>query len=224
MAIPGVQLKRVSKGYPDRGGGSRPVISGLNLEVARGEAAFLSGPSGSGKSTLLNLIAGLHLPDEGEVIVDGIAVHSLSETARDRLRAHKIGYVFQTFNLLSPLDLMENLLLPLTLSGREVDEPEARRVLEQLGLSDHLKKRPYELSVGQRQRVAVARAILGAPTVLLADEPTANLDQISAGAVVGAMARLVEGGAALVVATHDPKLREALSGRVLDVVSGEVLP
>lgn len=218
----GVELRRVEKGYADRAGGRRRVLSGIDLAVGGGEVAILRGPSGSGKSTLLNLIAGLHLPDAGEVVVDGTVVSALRESARDAFRAARVGYVFQTFNLLSPLSALENLLVPAALGGVPADEAAARGILEQLGLGGHLDKRPYELSVGQRQRVAVARAVLKRPSLLLADEPTANLDEESSRAVIAAMRRVGEGGATLVLATHDPLLEEAFPGVALDVVTGEV--
>jgi len=199
------------------------VISGVSLAVEKGGTAILRGPSGSGKSTLLNLIAGLHLPDAGEVVVDGTVVSALREPSRDAFRAERIGYVFQTFNLLSPLSALENLLVPAALCGEAADEKAARRILTELGLAGHLDKRPYELSVGQRQRVAVARAVLRSPSVLLADEPTANLDEESTRAVIDAMRRIRDAGATLVLATHDPILAEAFPGVVLDVVTGEVL-
>jgi len=218
----GVELRSVEKGYVDRSGAPQRVIAGVSLSVEGGGTAILKGPSGSGKSTLMNLIAGLHLPDAGEIAVDGTVVSALRESARDAFRARRIGYVFQTFNLLSPLTALENLLVPAALCGEPADEKTARRILEELGLCGHLDKRPYELSVGQRQRVAVARAVLRGPSVLLADEPTANLDEESSRAVMGAMRRIRDGGATLVLATHDPLLAEAFPGVTLDVVTGEV--
>jgi putative ABC transport system ATP-binding protein len=218
----GLELRSVDKGYLDRAGTPQRVLAGISLTVDGGGTAILKGPSGSGKSTLLNLIAGLHLPDAGEVVVDGTVVSALRESARDAFRAKRIGYVFQTFNLISPLSAIENLLVPAALSGEAADEKAARRILEELGLAGHLDKRPYELSVGQRQRVAVARAVLRRPSLLLADEPTANLDEESSRAVIEAMRRIREGGATLVLATHDPILAEAFPGVALDVVTGEV--
>jgi len=218
----GLELRSVDKGYPDREGSLQRVLAGVSLAVVGGGTAILKGPSGSGKSTLLNLIAGLHLPDAGEVVVDGTVVSALRESARDSFRAKRIGYVFQTFNLLSPLSALENLLVPAALCGEAADEKAAREILEELGLAGHLDKRPYELSVGQRQRVAVARAVLRRPSLLLADEPTANLDEESSRAVIGAMRRIRDGGATLVLATHDPILAEAFPGIALDVVTGEV--
>jgi putative ABC transport system ATP-binding protein len=201
---------------------SRRVLSGLDLAIDGGGVAILKGPSGSGKSTLLNLIAGLHLPDAGEVVVDGTVVSALRESARDAFRAARVGYVFQTFNLLSPLSALENLTVSAALVGAPADEGAARDVLAQLGLGEHLDKRPYELSVGQRQRVAVARAVLRQPSLLLADEPTANLDEESSRAVIAAIRQIHEAGATLVIATHDPFLAEAFPGVALDVVTGEV--
>jgi len=219
-----VELRGVSKGFAGRDGVFQPVLRDVDLQVAGGEVLYLTGPSGCGKSTLLNLVAGLHLPDSGQVVVTGVAVHSLGETGRDRLRAREIGYVFQTFNLLSALTALENLTVPLSLAGEAPRQAEARAVLEKLGMGPHLGKRPFELSVGQRQRVAVARALLREPAVLLADEPTANLDPASAGAVTEALAGLRDAGAALVVATHDPALREALPGASLDIAEQEAAP
>lgn len=220
----GIEIRSVDKGYLDRSGARQRVLRAVSLSVEGGGTAILAGPSGSGKSTLLNLIAGLHLPDAGEISVDGTAVSALGESARDAFRASRIGYVFQTFNLVSPLTALENLLVPAALCGEAPDESAARAVLGELGLAGHLDKRPYELSVGQRQRVAVARAVLRRPAVLLADEPTANLDEESTGAVIGAMRRILDAGATLVLATHDPLLAEAFPGVVLDVVTGEVRP
>jgi len=218
----GVELRGVHKGYRDRAGALRPVLSGIEFGVGEGETAIVMGPSGAGKSTLLNLIAGLHLPDSGEVSVDGTTISALHESARDSFRARHVGYVFQTFNLLSPLTALENLVVPAALGGAPVDEKDARAILDDLGLGDHMDKRPYELSVGQRQRVAVARAVLRQPSVLLADEPTASLDEESARAVTEALRRIRDRGATLVLATHDPLLLAALPGVAVDVVTGEV--
>jgi putative ABC transport system ATP-binding protein len=183
----------------------------------------LEGRSGSGKSTLLNVIAGLYRPDRGEVVVGDARLHAMGESARDRFRARHVGYVFQTFNLLSPLSAVENLTVPLALAGQAERDSErrAREILGELGLADEMHKRPYELSVGQRQRVAVARAVLRSPAVLLADEPTANLDAESTAAVITAIKGLVDAGATLVMATHDPLLRQAFDGAAVFPLEAE---
>ncbi|MCP4674488.1 MAG: ATP-binding cassette domain-containing protein [Deltaproteobacteria bacterium] len=179
----------------------------------------MRGRSGSGKSTLLNIIAGLHLPDKGQVLLDDLPVHALSESKRDRIRAEQIGYVFQTFNLLSPLTVLENIILPgsLTGFGRPDGEDHARKILVDLDLADHINKHPFELSVGQRQRVAVARAVFKQPTLLLADEPTANLDAESTDTVVRAFHKLNEDGTTFIFATHDPALDGAFDGSTIDL-------
>ncbi len=218
-----VVLRSVAKSFAGREGGATSVLSGVDLRCDVGSATVIKGRSGSGKSTLLNIIAGLHLPDRGDVLIDNVAVNRLPETKRDRLRAEKIGYIFQTFNPLSPLSVPENITMPAALTGLGKDRNSAlaREILVQLGLEPHLDKRPYELSVGQRQRVAVGRAIFKAPALLLADEPTANLDSESAETVVAALRRLNKDGTTLIAATHDPRFGGAFEADVFDVEAGE---
>jgi putative ABC transport system ATP-binding protein len=214
-----VRLDSVVKSFGDRDGKRAAVLDGVSLDVPAGGAVVLSGPSGSGKSTLLNVVAGLHTPDAGTVLVGDTRIDALSETGRDRFRARHVGYVFQTFNLLSPMSCVENVVVPAGLAGvgRPGDEERARRILSELDLGGHLDKRPFELSVGQRQRVAVARALFRRPAVLLADEPTASLDRASAEVVAAALLELHRAGTTLLLATHDPALRAVFDAPVFEV-------
>jgi len=171
-----IELRRVSKQFE----GKRKVIAleGVDLHIARGEMVSIVGPSGSGKSTLLNLIGGLDRPTTGEIAIDGQALHTLSDDDLTRLRRDKIGFIFQFFNLLPSLTCLENVALPLHLKGwgrKKIDE-RARELLDLVQLGHRLEHQPDELSGGERQRVAIARALAFHPPVLLADEPTGNLD------------------------------------------------
>lgn len=170
-----------------------------------GEHVALTGPSGCGKSTLLHLISGILRPDSGRISLDGTELGSLSEQALDRYRARKVGYVFQTFHLLAGLTVLENVETAITFAEGS-DYGKAREVLEEMGLGDRLSYYPRQLSVGQRQRVAVARAVVNAPPLLLADEPTANLDPPRAEAVMSLLRETCRAReAALLVVTHDQR-------------------
>ncbi|MGQ0633832.1 MAG: ABC transporter ATP-binding protein [Planctomycetaceae bacterium] len=169
-------LKDVRKSYREPDGHLLPVLDVPHFELASGEQAALVGPSGGGKTTLLNVIAGITTPDAGSVTIDGIDLTRMNEARRDRFRAQKIGFVFQTFNLLPAFSAFENVLLGMSFSGRRVDRARARELLAKVGLSQRLTHRPSQLSVGEQQRVAVARALANRPSLLLADEPTANVD------------------------------------------------
>lgn len=219
-----VEVNDIAKSFPDPGKSPRTVLGGISLGLKAGAAALIDGPSGSGKSTLLNILSGLLLPDRGTVRIGDTRLESLSEPRRDRFRAAHIGYIFQTFNLLAPLTVLENLTLPARLSGlcdRELAQ-RATQLLTRFGLGDHLHKPPYQLSVGQRQRVAVARAMMHRPGLILADEPTANLDDRSAGAVIQALCDLKDAGVTLVIASHDPRLRDISFDVRLDLGESEV--
>ena len=220
----GLSLRGVRKAFHGLYGQSQVVLDNLSFELEEGGLALLDGPSGAGKSTLLNIVAGLILPDTGSVTVVGTTLSKLSEARRDRFRAAHIGYIFQSFNLLSPLSVVENLTVPLRLAGLNDPKLDARAnaTLERLGLAAHINKRPYELSVGQRQRVAVARALLMRPALLLADEPTASLDAASAREVRKALLELHTAGTTLLVATHDPELKSLSYDRVLSLGVQEV--
>jgi putative ABC transport system ATP-binding protein len=156
---------------PSGGGKTTPQFS-----LQSGEQVVLLGPSGGGKTTLLNVIAGITLPDSGSVLIDNIEVTRLHEVRRDRFRAQKIGFVFQTFNLLAAFTALENVLLGMSFSGKKVERKRAEELLAKVGLSHRLHHRPAKMSVGEQQRVAVARALANRPSLLLADEPTANVD------------------------------------------------
>jgi putative ABC transport system ATP-binding protein len=171
-----IQLENVSREYGD--GKVVRALNTVNLRIDRGERVAVMGPSGSGKSTLLNLICGLDEPTGGVVNIDGVNIASLDDDARTRLRREKIGMVFQTFNLLSTLTALENVSLPLRLQGVSKKEADgrSRAMLEKVGLGGRVTHRPEEMSGGERQRIAIARALIFQPPVLLADEPTGNLD------------------------------------------------
>jgi len=171
-----IELTNLSKNYGD--GACVRALSNVNLRVERGERIAVMGPSGSGKSTLLNLVCGLDQPTSGSVKIDGLELSAMGDDARTRMRREKIGMIFQTFNLLSTLTALENVALPLRLQGlrrRETDQ-RASAMLERVGLKDRAQHRPDALSGGERQRVAIARALIFTPPLLLADEPTGNLD------------------------------------------------
>ena len=203
---PVISLQGVCKGYGD-GGGHRPVIDRFDLEVAPGETIAICGPSGSGKSTLLNLIAGIATVDAGALILrEGEwrhELHKLAEGKRTALRRRLIGYVFQLFNLVPTLTVLENVALPLQLNKLEGRRSQAAGRLQALGLGDREDAFPEDLSGGERQRVAVARAMVHEPAIVLADEPTGNLDSRNSERVADLLfteaARL---GCVLVVATH----------------------
>ena len=169
-------LKDVRKSYREPDGRALPILNIAEFGLQSGEQAALLGPSGGGKTTLLNVIAGITMPDSGSVTIDEIEITRLHEVGRDRLRAQKIGFVFQTFNLLPAFTALENVLLGMSFSGKRIDRRRAEELLENVGLSHRLHHRPAKMSVGEQQRVAVARALANKPSLLLADEPTANVD------------------------------------------------
>jgi putative ABC transport system ATP-binding protein len=171
-----LELKRVTKAYRDPSGGRVPVLNVDNFKLDAGEQVVLLGSSGGGKTTLLNIIAGITSADSGEVLVSGTNIAKLSEAARDRFRAERIGYVFQTFNLLSAFTALENVLLGMSFGGQKADRSRAIKLLERVGLGHRLHHKPAQMSVGEQQRTSVARALANTPRLLLADEPTANVD------------------------------------------------
>src|SRR5262245_20869423 len=207
MTAPALEIRGLVKRFRDPAGREREAVSIEELVVAAGEELAVAGESGSGKTTLLHVIAGILPADEGTVAIAGEAMTGLSEAARDRLRARRVGYVFQTFNLLPAMTALENVALGMTFRPRAGVRPRdaARAALERVGLSEHLDHRPHQLSVGQQQRTAIARALAGHPDLVLADEPTSNLDRATGTAcldLLRAFAR--ESGAALLVVSHDP--------------------
>ncbi|HEY4260434.1 MAG TPA: ABC transporter ATP-binding protein [Schlesneria sp.] len=171
-----LELRNITKTYREPGGGRLPVLNITNFTLAAGEQVVLVGSSGGGKTTLLNIIAGITTPDEGQVRIDGTDLSQLPEAARDRFRADRLGYVFQTFNLLPAFTALENVLLGMSFSGKRPDKARAIQLLDQVGLKHRLYHKPSQMSVGEQQRTSVARALVNTPRLLLADEPTANVD------------------------------------------------
>jgi len=200
------------------------ALAGVSLTVRTGEFLAVAGPSGSGKTTLLNLIGCLDTPTSGEIAIDGEPVSALSPGRRADLRASKLGFVFQTFNLIPVLTAYENVEYPLLIHRRGGNvATRVRAALEQVGLGDRATHRPPELSGGQQQRVAIARALVGEPALVLADEPTANLDSHTGHDIIELMRRLNrEHGTTFVFSTHDPRIMQA-ADRVLEISDGRLL-
>ncbi|WP_238011994.1 ABC transporter ATP-binding protein [Dactylosporangium sp. AC04546] len=215
-----IECEGVTKRY-DNG---TPALAGLDLRVRAGEALAVLGPSGSGKSTLLNLVAGLDRPSEGTVTVDGVRVDRLGEAASARYRRERIGMIFQFFNLLDDLTVLDNVLLPAQLARTPRAEARARalELLRYLGIERYQETYPGRLSGGERQRVAVARALMNRPPLLLADEPTGALDTASGHDVRKLLTELNRDGQTLVLVTHDLALAEACATRTIELVDGEV--
>lgn len=200
------------------------ALRDVSFEVAPGEMVALVGRSGSGKTTLLNIVGGLDRPDAGEVVVQGVDVTALDDDGLDALRQHSVAFVFQTFGLLADLTAAENVGLPLRLRRLTVEDRErrVRLLLDLVGLGGHAEQRPDEMSGGQMQRVAIARALAASPRLLVADEPTGQLDTDTGLAVMALIRGVVEAeGMAAVVATHDPVMI-ALADRVVRIVDGHL--
>ena len=197
-----------------------PALRGVNFTIERGEFAALMGPSGSGKSTLLNMLGLLDTPTSGKIVIDGIDVSSLDENERADFRLKKLGFVFQFFSLLMELNALENIALPLIMDERNHEK--AASLLEIVGISDRAAHYPSELSGGQQQRVAIARALANDPAILLADEPTANLDTESSNQIVHLFRDLNDRGQTIVMVTHEPELGEK-ADRIIRIKDGRVV-
>ncbi len=224
MTTPRLELRQVSKRHRS-GERDLTVVDRLDLAIAPGEFVAVLGPSGSGKSTLLGIAAGLDRPSEGEVLFDGAPIQSLSEDDLARLRRGRIGFVFQSFQLLSNLTALENVLLPLELAGPSAGKRAAARageLLAAVGLGERGHHYPAQLSGGEQQRVALARAFAVEPSLLLADEPTGNLDGATGAIVLEILARLRrEQGTTMVLVTHDPEVA-ALADRRIHLRDGRI--
>lgn len=208
-----VQARDIRKSYGTRDG-PLTVLDGVSLDLADGETLALTGESGSGKSTLLHLLAALDAPDEGTIVLDGVPLAGLDDAGRARQRRQTVGLVFQQFNLIPALDVAANLAFQAKLAGRH-DPQWQTELAERLGLTEFLGRYPEQLSGGQQQRVAIGRALAARPRVLMADEPTGNLDEASAEAVMGLMLDLVaETRAGLLMVTHSSLMAGRLARRV----------
>jgi ABC-type lipoprotein export system ATPase subunit len=204
-----LEVTDIQKSYPLPGGGTVQILDVPQLKVDSGEQTVLLGQSGGGKTTLLHIIAGITTPDKGSVLLDGIELTKLSEQGRDRVRAAKLGYVFQTFNLLPGFTALENVRLGMTFGNGKHDITRATRLLERVGLGDRLHYKPSQLSVGQQQRISVARALANRPRLLLADEPTANVDAANQQKIIDLIRETCkEEQIALIMVTHDLKLAQ----------------
>ncbi|WP_405674580.1 ABC transporter ATP-binding protein [Streptomyces sp. NBC_01511] len=220
MTTPVIELRDVSRRYDE----GPPALVDASLTVRAGDAVAVLGPSGSGKSTLLNLIAGLDRPDTGTVTVDGVRVDLLGEAGSARYRRAKIGMVFQFFNLLDDLSVADNVVLPARLAGtgRRAARRRAAELLDSLGIGRHADAFPGRLSGGVRQRVAVARALMNRPPLLLADEPTGALDSASGDDVSRLLRELNADGQTVVVVTHDLALARSCTTRTIQLADGRI--
>jgi putative ABC transport system ATP-binding protein len=221
---PVIRLGDVTRIFPV-GESEVRALDQVSLEIARGEFVALMGPSGSGKSTLLNVLGLLDTPTGGSYELEGEPVQSLSEDQLAEVRQRKIGFIFQAYHLVPRMTAARNVELPLVFAAVPPPERRARvaRALESVGLSPRAQHRPTQLSGGERQRVAIARAMVMAPSILLADEPTGNLDTRSGGEIVALLERLNRGGLTIVLVTHDPAIA-AHAGRILRMRDGRLLP
>lgn len=202
-----LSVTKLKKSFVSPDGEQVPVVDVPLFALGAGDQVALRGESGSGKTTFLHLIAGILAADSGSVIVDGVETTALGESQRDRLRAQKLGYIFQTFNLLQGYTVLENVLLGMSFGPHGVERAHARTVLERVGLGQRLDHFPRQLSTGQQQRVAVARALANRPKLVLADEPTGNLDRKHAAEALALIREVCrEHGAALLLVSHDPEV------------------
>jgi len=202
-------LEKIKKAYREPGGTLLPILDIPRFELAPGEQVVIRGRSGCGKTTLLNSIAGILTVDEGTIRLKNVELTALPEVGRDRFRARNIGYVFQTFNLLAAFTALENVLLGMTFTGQKTDKGRAAHLLERVGLGHRLHHKPAELSVGEQQRVAVARALANRPVLLLADEPTANIDPAHQQQVVDLLRDTCHSeSVAMLLVTHAPEVAE----------------
>jgi putative ABC transport system ATP-binding protein len=215
-----IQLERVSKTY-DSGENAVQALRGIDLKIDPGEFCAIIGPSGSGKSTLMHILGCLDSPSEGRYWLDGEDVAAMTGKQLARIRNKKLGFVFQTFNLLPRATVWKNVELPLLYAGIDGDERRERafKALERVGLADRAKHRPNQLSGGQRQRVAVARALVNQPSLILADEPTGNLDQKTGSEIIRLFEEVAAGGQTIILVTHDPAIA-ARTQRRIRIVDG----
>jgi len=221
MNVPRIELRQLTRKLPS-GGRELTILDRVDLTFQAGEFAAVLGPSGSGKSTLLALMAGLDRPTSGKVLIDGTPIQAMSEDGLALLRRHKIGFVFQSFQLLGNLTARENVLLPIELLGQPDPVGRANELLAAVGLADRGHHYPSQLSGGEQQRVALARAFAARPPILLADEPTGNLDGATGRKVLELLTELRRReGTTLVLVTHDPAVA-ALAGRRIHLLDGRV--
>jgi putative ABC transport system ATP-binding protein len=217
-----LEFRNVSKVYDN--GSSQVALRDLSLSVEPGESVAVMGPSGSGKSTLLNLVAGLDRPSEGTVSYDGRDLARLNAAALARHRLDHLGFIFQFFNLLPNLTVLENVLLPAQLAGRDASDTASRghELLARLGLTEQASQYPGKLSGGQRQLAAIARAVINQPALLLADEPTGALDSRAGDDVMALLEELLQGGHTMILVTHNPKLAARHAKRVINLRDGQI--
>ena len=204
-----LKLTDIKKSYRQPNGETTAILDVPSYELSAGEQAVLIGPSGCGKTTLLHVIAGITRADQGRIEIDGVNMARFSESGRDRIRADKLGYVFQTFNLLPGFSAIENVLLGMSFASKKISRTRAKELLDRVGLSHRMRNRPTALSVGEQQRVAVARALANKPDVLLADEPTANVDPKNQQQIVDLIRdRCREENIALIIVTHSMEVAQ----------------
>lgn len=205
-------LHHIKKSYREPGGGTVPILDIELFEIQPAEQVVLVGESGGGKTTLLNIVSGISLPDAGDVIVDRVNISKLPEAARDRFRAERLGFVFQTFNLLAAFSALENVQLGMSFGSGKSDRGRAVQLLERVGLGHRLHHRPGQLSVGEQQRVSVARSLANSPKLLLADEPTASVDSTNQEMILQLIRETCEENQiALLLVTHSSSVAEQFS-------------
>ena len=221
-SVPAARAVELTKVY-GRGDAAVHALSGVTVELERGQFTAVMGPSGSGKSTLMHCLAGLDVPTSGSAFVGDQEIGSLSDAELTRLRRDRIGFVFQAFNLIPTLTAQENITLPADLAGSKIDSEWFEVIVSQLGIADRLSHLPRELSGGQQQRIACARALISRPQLIFADEPTGNLDSnASAGVLAFLRSAVTEHGQSIVIVTHDPSAA-AYADRVVFLADGRVV-
>jgi len=222
-ATPMIALHSLYKSY-HTSAGPIPALRGVDLEVQPGEFVAVIGKSGAGKSTLVNMITGIDRPDQGKIYINGAAIHEMDEDQRARWRGTNMGVVFQFFQLLPSINLVNNVVIPMEfcrLYSASDRKKRALRLLEQVGIEDHAFKKPSHISGGQQQRAAIARALANDPSILIADEPTGNLDSKTAAEILDLFCELADQGKTLLMVTHDHSIASR-ANRIIEIVDGEV--